>query len=65
MVTELSYIQAPRQKIIFGTGAINSLKEINANKAVIVKDNGIIESLGFLEKIVRLLKLAGCSVAVF
>lgn len=65
MVTELSYIRAPRQKIIFGTGAINSLKEINANKAVIVTDNGIMESLGFLEKIVRLLKLAGCSVAVF
>jgi alcohol dehydrogenase class IV len=65
MVTELSYIQTPRQKIIFGTGAINSLKEINANKAVIVTDNGIMESLGFLEKIVRLLKLAGCSVAVF
>jgi len=65
MVTELSYIQTPRQKIIFGTGAINSLKEINANKAVIVTDNGIMDSLGFLEKIVRLLKLAGCSVAVF
>jgi len=65
MVTELNYIQIPRQKIIFGTGAINSLKEINANKAVIVTDNGIMDSLGFLEKIVRLLKLAGCSVAVF
>ncbi|MHB8277699.1 MAG: iron-containing alcohol dehydrogenase [Candidatus Humimicrobiaceae bacterium] len=65
MITQLSYIQTPRQKIVFGTGALSSLKEIKAKKAVIVTDNGIMESLGFLEKTVRLLKLAGCSAAVF
>jgi len=65
MDSKFSCIQSPRQRIIFGTGAINTLKEIKANKAVIVTDNGIMESLGFLEKIVKLLKIAGCSVAVF
>ena len=65
MVTQINYIQTPRQKIVFGTGALSSLKEIKAKKAVIVTDNGIMESLGFLEKIVRLLKLAGCSAEIF
>jgi len=65
VVTHLTYIQTPREKIIFGIGALNSLQEIKANKAVIVTDNGIMESLGFLEKVIKLLKTAGCSVAVF
>ena len=65
-MSKISFINTPKQKIIFGQGAINSLqKEINGNKVVIITDNGVMESLGFLGKLIDILQSADCSISVF
>ena len=65
-MSKISFINTPKQKIIFGQGAINSLQEeINGKKVVIITDNGVMESLGFLGKLINILQSADCSISVF
>ncbi|NPV54318.1 MAG: iron-containing alcohol dehydrogenase [Firmicutes bacterium] len=61
---EISSFITPREKIVFGQGALQVLGELSGDKAVVVTDHNM-ELLGLVDKVVGILKKGGYSVSIY